>query len=100
MENLELMTMNESKDHERIKVGAFLDTQEDKDSLATTREWLVRHAHSQEEISLPKTLMSRDMSQEIYNIYTNNLISSLRSGKVRRRGGDRQQKSIVLASMN
>ena len=80
---------DESKDNERTKFREFLNTLDD--SIASTREWLVRHAHSQEEISLPKTLMSRDMSPEIYNSYTNNLISSLRSGIVRRRGGDRQQ---------
>ena len=77
---------NKSKGHERIKFSVFLNTM--VDSLASTREWLVRHAHSQEEIFLPNMPMSRIMSTEIYNIYTNNLISSLMS--VRRRGGDRQ----------
>ena len=80
---------DESKDNERIKFRECLNTQDD--SIALTREWLVRHAHSQEEISLPKTSTSPDLSPEIYNIYTNNLISSLMSGIVRRRGGDRQQ---------
>lgn len=42
----------ESKDYERKKFQEFLDTQED--GLATTREWLVRHAPTQEEIDDPK----------------------------------------------
>ena len=42
---------NESKDNDRIKFKEFLNTQDD--SLAAAREWLVRNAHSQEEISLP-----------------------------------------------
>merc|ERR1719481_353294 len=42
----------ESKDYERLKFKEFLETQED--GLATTREWLVRHATSQEEIDDPK----------------------------------------------
>jgi len=42
----------ESKDYERLKFKEFLETQED--GLATTREWLVRHAPSQEEIDDPK----------------------------------------------
>jgi len=42
----------ESKDYERLKFKEFLETQED--GLATTREWLVRHAPTQEEIDDPK----------------------------------------------
>jgi len=42
----------ESKDYERKKFQEFLDTQDD--GLATTREWLVRHAPTQEEIDDPK----------------------------------------------
>ena len=67
METLELMKLDmanftiqtirptiekESKDYERIKFKEFLDTQED--GLVSTREWLVRHAPSQEEIDDPK----------------------------------------------
>ena len=78
----------ESKDHEKIKFRESVDIQDD--SLAVTREWLVMHAHSQEEISLSKMLMSRDISQERYNIYTNVLTKSLMSGIVSRRGEDRQ----------
>merc|ERR1711936_1068270 len=67
METLELMKLDmanftiqtvrgtiekESKDYERNKFQEFLDTQED--GLATTREWLVRHAPTQEEIDDPK----------------------------------------------
>ena len=37
---------------ERLKFKEFLETQED--GLATTREWLVRHAPTQEEIDDPK----------------------------------------------
>jgi len=42
----------ESKDYERKKFQEFLDTQED--GLVTTREWLIRHAPTQEEIDDPK----------------------------------------------
>jgi len=42
----------ESKDYERKKFQEFLDTQDD--GLATTREWLIRHAPTQEEIDDPK----------------------------------------------
>jgi len=42
----------ESKDYERKKFQEFLDSQDD--GLATTREWLVRHAPTQEEIDDPK----------------------------------------------
>jgi len=67
METLELMKLDmanftiqtvrstiekESKDYERIKFNEFLETQED--GLLSTREWLVRHAPTQEEIDDPK----------------------------------------------
>merc|ERR1712209_156569 len=42
----------ESKDYERLKFKEFLDTQED--GLVSTREWLVRHAPTQEETDDPK----------------------------------------------
>merc|ERR1711892_1036614 len=52
----------ESKDYERRKFQEFLETQDD--GLAATREWLVRHAPTQEEIlewddyyHLPETLV-------------------------------------------
>merc|ERR1712066_555071 len=42
----------ESKEYEKLKFREFLDTQED--GLVSTREWLVRHAPTQEEIDDPK----------------------------------------------
>lgn len=42
----------ESKDYEKLKFKEFLETQED--GLVSTREWLVRHAPTQEEIDDPK----------------------------------------------
>lgn len=42
----------ESKDYERKKFQEFLDTQDD--GLGTTREWLIRHAPTQDEIDDPK----------------------------------------------
>lgn len=42
----------ESKDYERKKFQEFLDSQDD--GLAMTREWVVRHAPTQEEIDDPK----------------------------------------------
>jgi len=42
----------ESKDYERNKFQEFLETQDD--GLATTREWLIRHAPTQDEIDDPK----------------------------------------------
>jgi len=42
----------ESKEYERIKFKEFLETQED--GLVSTRDWLIRHAPSQEEIDDPK----------------------------------------------
>merc|ERR1712209_337704 len=44
--------MGESKDYEKLKFKEFLETQED--GLVSTREWLVRHAPTQEEIDDPK----------------------------------------------
>merc|ERR1719225_1290687 len=67
METLELMKLDmanftiqtirptiekESKEYEKLKFKEFLDTQED--GLVSTREWLVRHAPTQEEIDDPK----------------------------------------------
>jgi len=67
METLELMKLDmanftiqtirptiekESKEYEKLKFREFLDTQED--GLVATRQWLVRHAPSQEEINDPK----------------------------------------------
>ena len=89
---VELMTnkltiMEESKDHERIKFREFPDTLED--GLALTRKWLVRHAHSQEEIAITYWIsMLRDMRKEIYNSYTQN---PNMDGIVWRIGGDRLQ---------
>ena len=42
----------ESKEYEKIKFKEFLETQED--GLVATRQWLVRHAPTQEEIDDPK----------------------------------------------
>merc|ERR1711963_1334067 len=42
----------ESKEYERIKFKEFLETQED--GLVSTRDWLIRHAPTQEEIDDPK----------------------------------------------
>ena len=91
-DKVELMTNNmtiseESKDHERIKFREFPDTLED--GLALTRKWLVRHAHSQEEIYNPNWIsVSQDMRKEIYNSYTQN---PNMNGIVRRIDGDRLQ---------
>ena len=42
------LIVSQSVEYERIKFKEFLDKQED--GLAVTREWLVRHSPSQEEI--------------------------------------------------
>jgi len=59
----------ESKDYERLKFKEFLDTQED--GLVSTREWLVRHAPTQEEIDDPKykkLLASRILNESYVEI--------------------------------